>query len=325
MDIKDSAKIIDGIFCQPNLPHDISKKFRKWMLENENDPSIDQAMYYIWENHESPSPSADDIHGLRLLMNDVNRKRRHRRKLIVAARWMCAAVVCGLLFLCGFIASTSTKQPATTVLLTASGSVGKHILPDGTAVWLNSDTRLSYSEQFNTKTRKVELIGEAYFEVRHDPSKPFIVDMGDIEVEVLGTKFDAINYSFSETEEVILRSGRVKVASSRLPEAIYMSPDDILSFNRSDGHYTLSSVDATNYCQWFSPRLTFDNAPLRDVLINLERKYSVEIDVDSKVNLDTRLSITLCNEPLDDLMNVMATLMPLRYTISGNFIHISAR
>ncbi|MCM1504388.1 MAG: DUF4974 domain-containing protein [Muribaculum sp.] len=326
MDTKDSAKIIDSIFCQPNLPQDISRKFRNWMLENADDPEIDRAMYYLWETQESPAPSADDIHGLRTLINEVDNKRRHRNRLVVAARWLSAAVVCGLLFFCGYLASApSVHQSETTLLLTAAGSVGKYILPDGTEVWLNGDSKLSYTEDFNKTSRKVDLIGEAYFEVKHDASKPFLVEMGDIEVEVLGTKFDAINYPFSETEDVILRSGRVKVAGSRLQEAIYMSPDDILSFNRSDGRYTISSGNATNYCQWFSPRLIFDNAPLKDVLINLERKYSVEIDIDSKINLDTRLSITLCNEPLDDLMNVMATLMPLRYTISGNFIYISAR
>lgn len=84
-------------------------------------------------------------------------------------------------------------------------------------------------------------------------------------------------------------------------------------------------VDARNYSQWFSSRLIFDNTPLKDIIINLERRYNIEISLSSNISPEKRLSLVVCHEPLEDLMEVMSSLMSIRYRIDGNRVLITQR
>lgn len=222
-------RIIDYIFRHPDTPEDIRQQFERWMLAREHDSGIDEILWDIWENHAAPISEEEDRRGLERLRASLRASRVHtlpRRVLRYAG--MAAAVV--LVFLGGYFAATQTLAPEKEVtLLTAKGHVGEFTLPDGTKVWLNGESRLKYNAEFSGRTRDVALTGEAFFEVRKDTLRPFRVSMNDLQVEVLGTSFDAMNYAFGSSEEIVLKTGSVKISGEHLRSPVTLRPDERFS------------------------------------------------------------------------------------------------
>ncbi|MFR6415199.1 MAG: FecR family protein [Alistipes shahii] len=318
-------RIIDYIFRHPDTPEDIRQQFERWMLAREHDSGIDEILWDIWENHAAPASEEEDRRGLERLRASLRASRvRTLPRRVLRYAGMAAAVV--LVFLGGYFAATQTLAPEKEVtLLTAKGHVGEFTLPDGTKVWLNGESRLKYNAEFSGRTRDVALTGEAFFEVRKDTLRPFRVSMNDLQVEVLGTSFDVMNYAFGSSEEVVLKTGSVKISGEHLRSHVTLRPDERFSLDRLSKRACVEKVDARNYSQWFSSRLIFDNTPLKDIIINLERRYNIEISLSSNISPEKRLSLVVCHEPLEDLMEVMSSLMSIRYRIDGNRVLITQR
>ena len=135
----------------------------------------------------------------------------------------------------------------------------------------------------------------------------------------------APEYAFGSSEEVVLKTGSVKISGEHLRSPVTLRPDERFSLDRLSKRACVEKVDARNYSQWFSPRLIFDNTPLKDIIINLERRYNIEISLSSNISPEKRLSLVVCHEPLEDLMEVMSSLMSIRYRIDGNRVLITQR
>ena len=250
-------RIIGYIFRHPDTPEDIRQQFERWMLAREQEPEIDEILWEIWNTHTAPVSEEEDRKGLERLRASLRASRvRTLPRRVLRYASMAAAVM--LVFLGGYFAATQTLAPEKEVtLLTAKGHVGEFTLPDGTKVWLNGESRLKYDADFSGKTRDVALTGEAFFEVRKDTLRPFRVSMNDLEIEVLGTSFDAMNYAFGSSEEVVLKTGSVKISGEYLRRPVTLRPDERFSLDRFSKRACVEKVDARNYSQWFSPRLIF--------------------------------------------------------------------
>lgn len=319
-------RIIDYIFRHPDTPEDIRQQFERWMLAREHDSGIDEILWDIWEHHAAPASEEEDRRGLRRGSGRRSAQAgsaRFRAASCAMQAWPPAVV---LVFLGGYFAATQTLAPEKEVtLLTAKGHVGEFTLPDGTKVWLNGESRLKYNAEFSGRTRDVALTGEAFFEVRKDTLRPFRVSMNDPAGRGAG--------HLVRRHELRVRIERRSGAQNRLGEDLRgASPkprdaasDERFSLNRLSKRACVEKVDARNYSQWFSPRLIFDNTPLKDIIINLERRYNIEISLSSNISPEKRLSLVVCHEPLEDLMEVMSSLMSIRYRIDGNRVLITQR
>jgi len=318
-------QIIDYIFNNPNVPAKIRRAFEEWMLTRENEAEIDEILLEMWNRHTADATIKETRLGLQRLHAAIKPGRvRMLGRRILRYAGMAAAVL--LIFAGGYYFAARTVRPAEEItLLTAKGNVGEFTLPDGSRVWLNGESRLKYNAEFSGRTRDVALTGEAFFEVRKDTLRPFRVSMNDLQVEVLGTSFDAMNYAFGSSEEVVLKTGSVKISGEHLQRPVTLRPDERFSLDRLSKRACVEKVDARNYSQWFSPRLIFDNTPLKDIVINLERRYNIEISLSSNISPEKRLSLVVCHEPLEDLMEVMSSLMSIRYRIDGNRVLITQR
>ena len=155
-------------------------------------------------------------------------------------------------------------------------------LPDGSTVWLNQNSMLRFPERFNNKERKVELRGEAYFEVQPDPEKPFLIETGVTEVEVLGTSFNLMAYPDSSRSWVLVNSGKVafypkgklhrKVELVRGETGVYSRPRrEMQKLNRAD----------INKLAWKTKQLVFENTPMEEVAKTLEETFKIEIQFES--------------------------------------------
>ena len=206
-------------------------------------------------------------------------------------------------------------------LVTASKSKGEFILPDSTKVWLNSNSRLTYDNNFSKNSRNVKLEGEAFFDVTKDEKKAFNVQMDEISVQVLGTKFNARNYKQEENEEVVLIQGSVKILGDGI-SPIILKPNEKFTINRKKSHINIENIKSRNYSTWFNQSLSFEDKTLKDIFIQLERWYNIDITIDSKVDLDYRMSFKLQHESIEDILRIISKINGLKYHISTEKITI---
>ena len=151
-------------------------------------------------------------------------------------------------------------------------------LDDGTAVWLNADSKLEYPLSFTGDRRRVILTGEAFFDVAHNDEKPFIVESAGVSVAVLGTEFNVNGYP-GETVVTTLISGKVLVKSDDNDEVVTLTPGQQAAFNAGSGSLTVAEVDATESVMWIDGTLNAEKMSLDEVLKKVSRKYDVKFDV----------------------------------------------
>lgn len=148
-------------------------------------------------------------------------------------------------------------------------------LSDGTEVWLNAETELKFPTRFSGDKRIVELTGEAYFEVTHNASKPFIIRTDGINVKVLGTSFGVRSYQEENTIFTTLVSGSVEVQGTH--ENVRLTPSHQAVFNKSTQNLAIKRVDTELYTGWKDGKMLYDNCPLEEILRDLKRWYSFEV------------------------------------------------
>lgn len=245
--------------------------------------------------------------------------RLEKRKIFrsKALKYCIAAAAAAALFLTG--AATSelvTGKRQETVLMASSENISSYTLPDGSKVWLNKNSWLAYNQKFGKRTRQVTLKGEGYFEVNRDEQRPFIVKMqNNLDIKVLGTTFNACNYPSLNKAEVILRSGSVQVSDNGRNEYVILKPNQKFTWN--EGSAEISSVNAMNCCRWFEHRLVFDNVKLKDILENLSHKYQTEISLNVGNLADKHMSMTIRDESVEDILDILTTLLPIRWRYQG--------
>lgn len=268
-------------------------------------------------NAEAGSTNANAIQGIRRELSGSPEKDGRKPFRSKALKYCIAAAAAAALFLTG--AATSelvTGKRQETVLMASSENISSYTLPDGSKVWLNKNSWLTYDQKFGKRTRQVALKGEGYFEVNRDERRPFIVKMqNNLDIKVLGTTFNACNYPSLNKAEVILRSGSVQVSDNGRNEYVILKPNQKFTWN--EGTAEISSVNAMNCCRWFEHRLVFDNVKLKDILENLSHKYQTEISLNVGNLADKHMSMTIRDESVEDILDILTTLLPIRWRYQG--------
>jgi ferric-dicitrate binding protein FerR (iron transport regulator) len=213
---------------------------------------------------------------------------------------------------------TSSNSVVWQTISTPPGVKSHVILPDGTVVWLNSGTDLSYPSSFSESTRNVKLLGEAFFDVAQDAKHPFIVDLGKINIEVVGTKFNAINYEQEGQTEIVLASGKVKLFEkhenkSRLVSE--MAPGQQAIHLKAGNTITLKNVDAGKYTSWIGGRLIFRDDPMEEVVRKLDRWFNVQIEIADPDIGGYIYTATFQNETIIQILSLIKRTSPVEYTI----------
>lgn len=161
------------------------------------------------------------------------------------------------------------------------GAEYKLEMSDGTVVWLNSETELSYSVPFTGDERRVSLIGEAYFDVAPNKEKPFIISSGNQEVKVLGTEFNVSAYQEDATITTTLVEGKVIVQSfesGTVAQEENLLPNEQLVYHKVGGDVVKKTVDTYPFVSWKEGKFSFRNEPLEKILQKLSRWYDVEVE-----------------------------------------------
>jgi transmembrane sensor len=183
-------------------------------------------------------------------------------------------------------------------------------LPDGTTGYLNSGSKLRYDPSFR-KTRQVELIGEAYFDVANKNNSPFIVQTRDMKIKVLGTTFNVIAYADEKTEEVILESGALSIYGLQGDFTVDLSPNQKITLHSGSNIQIEENVISSQYTSWKQGKLVFRNEAMEKVARRLSRWYNAEIIIADKELYQYSFYATFQDEPLDEVLKLLALTTPI--------------
>lgn len=195
---------------------------------------------------------------------------------------------------------------------TPKGISRKIMLPDGSKVVLNVDSKLRYSGTFQDSLREVFLTGEAYFEVKKDVSRPFVVHAGEMNVKVLGTSFNVRSYSEDQDTKATLVDGSVEIESA-YGAPVKLKPLQTASLDRQDKRIEIKRVSAEEAVSWKEGKLIFRETLMEDVLEDLERRYDVKFDIQSEVLYDYLYTGTFDNLTIDEVLKVLKISSPIEY------------
>lgn len=208
------------------------------------------------------------------------------------------------------------------------GGKTRLILPDSTLVWLNAGSRIIYSQGFGVKDRQLQLEGEGYFEVRKKGKLPFDVKTKELNVTVLGTKFNFRNYEEDEEVIVNLLEGKVRLENVVKKMGIrYLSPSEKIILNKATGEMTITHAKVSNAKEWTNDGLFFDEMPLSDIVKELNRSYNVKICIaDERLAPDRFYAFfNMKKQTIYDILDIIAATKQMEYKAQGDSILLYAK
>jgi ferric-dicitrate binding protein FerR (iron transport regulator) len=230
------------------------------------------------------------------------------------AWWQYAAAVV-ILVMSGFWlreAIGMMDKPSFNTLLTGAGEQSTLYLNDGSKVKINENSKLTYPSQFSEKNRNVSLLGEAYFEVAHNPKRPFQVNIGAYTVRVLGTKFNIDAYPDQIYLYTGLKEGKVQIIENNKDGKILseLKPGMQFSYNRRTGEYFVKLVDVDQMADWLGGQMIMKRQTLQEVARRLTEKYGYKIVIQNPKIGELTYNITIDKEPLEEILSNIHFITP---------------
>lgn len=245
-------------------------------------------------------------------------------------RYVAAACVIFAFFTSAvwYIGSKTRQQKLAleTVISTPTGQRTEIFLADGTQVWLNAGSRLTLSNSFQLRDRKVKLEGEAYFKVSHDKTHPFYVESSDLLLKVIGTEFDIKAYVDDTDIKVVLVDGSLELfkepRKSEMP--LIMEAGQLATFSRINNEVQLhSGIDTDLYTSWRNGEFKFYKMSFAEISKQLESNYGVKFIFKNEAIKKLTFTGSFHNtETLPDLMKIMAISLPFKYSITNDTVVI---
>ena len=214
--------------------------------------------------------------------------------------------------------------PPSEIQLAAGNEVMEQSLPDGTVVTLNAGATVMYPSQFDGSFRKVSLSGEAWFDVAHDKSKPFIISAGNMKIQVVGTSFFVNTRTYKNTREIILSAGHVKVFYAEKPDnAVMLSPGEKAEMITTGYSIVKTANDDENYLAWKTKHMIFTSTPLNEVAGLLTKVYHTRILISDDRLSDCRITATFDKQSLESVLNVLKATLDLQIRNTGAGFELS--
>ncbi len=188
-------------------------------------------------------------------------------------------------------------------------------LSDGTSLWVNTGTTVTYPTEFAKDKREIFVEGEVFAEVFHDAKRPFIIKTDKVDVQVLGTVFNVSAYKEDNQTDVVLVSGLVNV-KPRNGKPTILKPSQLFSFTNQAS--TLRTVDVENYTSWHDGNYIFQNEPIENILLRLSRYYNVTMKLPSTASGITCSGKLELKEDLNQLLNGFSEIASMSYAVKDN-------
>jgi len=250
---------------------------------------------------------------------DINTRLSARKtpKLPVILRWalsMAGAILLPLVIFMGIKnhQEASMRKETWVEIKAPAWTRAQFSLPDGTTGWLNSNSSIKYSGNFSDD-RRVSLTGEAFFDVYTDQKRPFIVHTPEINVQVLGTRFNIASWENEQTVEVVLEEGILIFNDNEMKKSFTMKPNDLVVYNKIRKDFSAEVVQPQKYISWKEGRLVFRNDALDVIARRLERWYNVEIELKMDSPEGIRWRATFVDDNLEEVLMLLKRSLHVDY------------
>lgn len=337
------------------------QRFFKWLSMEGNEEKVKQFLYEQL-NVFSASTEVTDVDFERIYSNianeiaiqdDTNNSRKDNFRQLISTILKVAAITIVIITSVYLIKKIIEPQPLSKVdivffeIKAPLGAKTELNLPDGSHVWLNAGSKLRYNAGFSLKNRDIILDGEAFFKVAKDKTLPFIVKTSDVDIKAVGTAFNVKSYSEEGTIETTLVEGKITIKrSGELANEFVLKPNqratfvkEKVSFEITDVRkfkdelpsqlkvesgkvYIIPHIDPNPTIAWKDNRMIIRSEEMESLIIKLERKYNVKIQIESDYVKKFRFSGTLDDETLQQVLDVIKLNAPIDYSIEGKKVTI---
>lgn len=323
-------------YLQGKLTHAESGKIQTWLADPANELQGREWLGEAWTNYamrlKGEEPDFDKMLGrvhrqinLKQAAGEPKSAAQNRLRKSIPIFYRIAAVLIIPLFIASAALFYSNIRlgggklfMAERQLYTKPGTINQIDLPDGTKVWLNDGTTLKYPEIFTANERRVFVDGEAYFEVESDPSHPFVVENPMMTTVVTGTSFNLNAYSADRYFEATLKEG--KITLSRNNQQIELKPGEQLQFDQAENQILKRDVKPSLYSSWIDGKLILEDEPLVTAVKKLGRWYNVDFVIRDQELNDYLLTATFQDEKLEQTIDNIGFVLPLKIELEENMI-----
>ncbi len=300
--------------------------------KSEHEFELKGKLFEELENFEMEEPSKVNFKSLfSKLWNKIEMKKaefRINRKIYTNTLKIAAAIVFGLFIGVYVYSIKNNNQPVYYAAHSPKGSVSEVVMPDGSVIFLNADSKIKYSINSKKGNREVFLEGEAWFEVEKNKKKPFVVHTGFYDVNVTGTQFNVKAYSGENEVITTLEEGQVIIHSTdnfKLKNEITLTPGEQAVLLKDSNEIDIKKVNTKWFTSWKDNTLIFVNMSLKELVVLLERKYGVEIIVKNKDILSLHFDGTIKNETIFEILDYIKAALPVNYKVTDQKIEIEAK
>lgn len=304
---------------------------QQWIDLSDKNKKQFESLQKIWSiTHDPTKVKAADVNvdlawkGLKNRMDQYSEiERKHlskQRSLSFYVVRIAAIFIIGLLVFSIF--RYQSQQLDQVQLASSDSTITNNPLPDGTVISLNQNTTIEYPDEFSPKERRVKLKGEAFFKVKKDTTKPFIIEAQDAIITVLGTSFNVKALDDDIAVEVLVEEGLVQLSNPDLTQSTNLHVGEKGIYLKETNEVKKETDIDAESLYWLNKTLLFRNTDLSVVFETLERLYGNKIQVDNPLILNCQLTAKFSNESIDHIIDHISTIFELEIIKDGKNIRI---
>jgi ferric-dicitrate binding protein FerR (iron transport regulator) len=317
-------------YLQGTCTPEEKSQFETWLQESAENRKQFYETRLVWHASNIDYFSREEpLHKALATFNDnIQRSDKRRRKSLYLPIARYAAIVAGAVLIVWLILELRSHKPRQAELVTTAvlhtDSSQLVVLSDGTRVWLNSNSRITYPRQFTTGNRTVSFEGEAYFDVTHDAAHPFIVHTAAMDVKVLGTVFNVQAYPHDDQAAAVLVSGKIAIADSLGKHLADVAPGQIARFDKTNRQVMVRNINPDSYTGWRFGQITLPEANLATITRKLAELYPVHFTIAPSVTDTARYNFIFSKrKPVTAIMDMLSFIAPIHYQVRGKEILIT--
>ncbi len=247
-------------------------------------------------------------------------------KILDVGYWSVLRIAAGIIFLLGvgYVLYQWRDVPVETFAITSDKATIQDTLPDGSTAFLNKRSELTFEYNAKEKTRRVKLKGEAYFAVKHEEDKPFVIETGEILIRDIGTEFNLKSYPYQDTIEIVVTQGEVQFYTLKDSGLNLKAGEKGIYSKKSKEFYRIEKID-TNTLAYKTKVFSFNNTDLGAVINLLNEVYDSKIKLINKELHNCRLTANFKEDNPDTIVEVIAETMGLTITRQGDEILLDGK
>jgi len=298
-----------------------------WKKENPDQYHQLLEIYQSTDKHDSPEFNPDHNWNEFKTMIKIEEEEKSAKNIRLYP-WIARAaasviIILGVIYIYQYQSSTN-EQTVIQTLVSAGVNDQKQVeLPDGSVVWLNKGSELLYPENFNSTSREVYLKGEAYFDVAHNDNKPFIVHAGISKTTVIGTSFNLRAYGKEDDIRLTVVSGKVAFTLTDDRERVIVTPGNMANLNRISKTIEHGENPDVNFLSWKTKELKFNDCPMAELIISLERYYGIDIQLLNEKTNNCRFTGDFKDTELENTLKIITRAIGSEYTMIGSVYMIN--